>query len=149
MAVSRVDPFLTFNFTVEIHGLVVAGFNDVSGLAVETEVETFREGGLNSQEQQLPGATKVPTRLTLKRGLTDADALWAWYQRVMQGQIERKDISILLMDASGKGHWRWNFVAACPVKWTGPELKASSAEVAFETVEFLHKGVAPNSGRGS
>jgi len=33
--------------------------------------------------------------------------------------------------------------AGCPVKWTGPQFKAGSAEVAFETIELIHKGLKP------
>lgn len=38
---------LAFRFEIEINGLVEAGFNEVSGLQVETEFEEYNEGGLN------------------------------------------------------------------------------------------------------
>jgi hypothetical protein len=31
----------------------------------------------------------------------------------------------------------------CPVKWTGPKFHAGTAEVAFETIELIHKGLKP------
>lgn len=135
------DPYLSFRFKVEIKQLMVGGFTEASGLGFETQVETFREGGDNLYEQQLAGPTKNPSRLTLKRGLGDRDALWSWYQRVIQGRIQRMDISVLLLDRSiDKELMRWNFLKACPVKWTGPDLRAGTAEVAFESIEFIHNG---------
>lgn len=135
------DPYISFRFRVEIDSLREGGFHEVTGLTFETDVETFREGGENFYEQQLPGATKYPSKLVLKRGLADAE-LWYWYEDVMYGFIERKDVSILLLDpACDEERWRWLFLDACPVKWTGPDFRAGSAEVAFETVELIHKGL--------
>jgi len=137
------DPYLSFRFRVEIDSLEAAGFNEVTGLTFETDVETFREGGENFHERQLPGATKYPSKLVLKRGLADADMLWTWYENVMYGFIERKNVSILLLDpARDEERWRWLFLDACPVKWTGPQFRAGSAEIAFETVELIHRGLS-------
>ena len=67
------DPYISFRFRAEIDSLQVSGFSEVTGLAFESEVQTFREGGDNLQEAQLPGPTKFPSRLVMKRGLADAD----------------------------------------------------------------------------
>jgi phage tail-like protein len=136
----RTDPCLSFRFRVEIDQLEVASFSEVSGLGFETEVETFREGGENGCERQLPGPSKQAARLSLKRGVGDWDRLWSWYEGVMSGHIERKNISICLCDSAGSEKRRWNFREACPVKWVGPDLRAGAAEVAFETVELVHRG---------
>jgi phage tail-like protein len=45
------------------------------------------------------------------------------------------------MDIIGLDRWRWNFAQAYPVKWVGPELKADSSTVAFETIELAHHGI--------
>ena len=139
----RKDPYLSFRFTVEVDQQVVAAFNEVTGLDFETEVEAFREGGVNLYEQQLAGPNKFPSRLVLKRGITDDDVLWSWHQEVTQGKISRKDVSILLLDSTGEEQWRWNFRQALPVKWTGPQFRASNAEIAIETLELVHKGLVP------
>ena len=68
----RKDPYLSYRFQVEVDQQVVAAFSEVTGLDFETEVETFREGGVNLHEQQLAGPNKFPSRLVLKRGMTDA-----------------------------------------------------------------------------
>lgn len=135
------DPCGAYRFGVEIRNHVVAAFSEASGLAAETEVETLREGGVNDRELQLPGPTRFAARLVLRRGLSDRQALWEWYREVVSGRIVRRDVSILLFDLVGDEKRRWEFAGACPVKWTGPELRAAASEVAFESVEFVHRGL--------
>jgi hypothetical protein len=36
----------------------------------------------------------------------------------------------------------WDFKEAFPVKWTGPELRADSGNVAFESIELAHRGLS-------
>lgn len=116
----RNDPYMAFNFLVEIEGLLVGGFSEVSGLQVETVIETYREGGLNEYEHKLAGPTRYPSNLILKHGLTDVETLWNWYQEVTQGIIERKNGTIYLLDQRRLPAMWWDFMEAYPVKWTGP-----------------------------
>jgi phage tail-like protein len=142
------DPYLSFRFRAEIDSLQVSGFNEVTGLTAETEVESFREGGLNTHERQLAGPTKFPSKLVLKRGLADAEALWSWYQKVMAGRVERRQVTIVLQDHAGDDKWRWAFQKACPVKWSGPDFRAGAAEIAFESIELVHEGLVPGGKSG-
>jgi|SRR5580704_1369518 phage tail-like protein len=148
----RVDPFRSYNFAVEVEGLVAGGFSEVSGLEIDIEVQQYREGGVNGFIHQRAGPAKYPSNLIFKRGVTDSKVLWNWYWDVVQGTINRKNVSVLLMDESGEERLRWNFEQAYPVKWAGPGLHAGSNEVAIETLELAHKGLisspAPPSGSG-
>lgn len=138
------DPYSAFRFSILIEDKYsVGGFNEVSGLVFETEVQTLRVGGINDYELQLPGPSKFPSRLVLKRGLGDAEFLWAWYQLVAKGEILRKNITINLNDEEGKTQRTWSFTKACPVKWTGPDLRASNSAIAFESLELVHRGLMP------
>ena len=136
------DPFMSFNFVVEIEGLVVGGFSEVTGLQVEVQTEEYQEGGLNEYVHKLPGPARYPQNLVLKHGLTDADTMWSWHQDVRNGIVHRKNGSIVLLNSAGEERWRWNFVGAYPMRWSGPELRAGTAEVAVETVELVHRGLA-------
>ena len=143
MAAPRTDPYGAFRYAVEIDQLVVGGFSDVAGLTFEAEVESFREGGFNGQDRQLAGATKSSGRLVLKRGLGDAQELWNWFREVAAGRMRRRDLSVLLINAERSEVMRWKFTRSCPVKWVGPDLRAKTSEVAVESVEFVHEGLAP------
>lgn len=142
----RHDPYLGFNFTVEIDGLLAGGFSEVSGLQIAIDVQVYREGGENLFEHQLPGPARYPQRLTLKRGLTDRDVFWDWTQQVARGVIVRRNITIALHDESGAPVMLWDCRRAFPVHWSGPDLRADGNAVAFETVELAHHGIARSKG---
>ena len=133
-------PYTSFRFKIEINGIIIAQVSDVSGLQVETETEPYEEGGENAFVYQLPKRTKYQ-HITLKRGITDLEELWKWHQDVVKGKFQRKNGAIILMDVTGEERWRWNFSQAFPVKWTGPDFKADSNTVAFETIELAHHGI--------
>jgi phage tail-like protein len=143
MGTDRHDPVLVFHFRVKADNEVLGGFNEVSGLDIETDTERFVEGGVNQYEQQLPGPSKFSGRIVLKSGITDSTKVWDWYRAVMAGQVVRKTVSIYLLDSQGNTQRSWVFQGAVPVKWGGPQLKADGSEVAMETLELVHRGLVP------
>lgn len=131
---------MAFRFRLEIDGISVAQVSEVNGLSLETEIEPYEEGGINDFVYQLPKKTKFQP-LTLRRGITPDEDLWEWYKEVRFGKFKRKNGAIVLIDASGKDTWRWNFIDAYPVKWAGPDFKAESNTIAFEAVTIAHHGI--------
>ncbi|MEF3312942.1 phage tail protein [Paenibacillus sp. GYB004] len=129
-----------FRFKVELDGLLVGGFSEVTGIKSETEVMEYAEGGLNTHVHIFPKQTKYP-RIVLKRGMTQSSELWDWYDGVAAGQVKRKSGSIILHNQAGKEICRWNFFDAYPVKWNGPDLNASTGSVAIESIEIVHTGL--------
>jgi phage tail-like protein len=139
-----IDPYQVFNFLIEIEGLVIGGFSECSGLQVETELFEYREGGLNEYMHNFGGSTKY-LPLIIKHGLTSIDGLWDWHQEIVtqgvnQG-VKRRNGTIYLLDRQRNMAKVWNFKQAFPYKWSGPELRADSSEVAFESVELVHRGL--------
>lgn len=137
----RQDPYHGFNFKVEIQGLTVAGFREVRGLESTLDVKDHVEGGLNGYTHKFPGKTEYST-LTLSRGLSDCETLWAWYLDVSAGIIERRNVTIRLRDAKQTDVMFWVAVGALPVKWIGPTFNATqSTEIAVESVDLVHRGI--------
>jgi phage tail-like protein len=136
---SRPDPYRAYRFVVEVDGTEAGGFQAVSGVERQTAVEPYREGGVNDFEYQLVVKTTYPA-LVLKRGLVDS-WLWDWHQDVIAGTVERRTVSVLLLDDAGDEAWRWVCVGAYPAKWTGAELDAMATGVATESVELVHHGI--------
>ncbi|NHN32422.1 phage tail protein [Paenibacillus agricola] len=130
-------PFL---FQVELDGLYVGGFTEVAGLQSETEMIEYMEGGVNDFVHYFPKQKKHP-RIVLKRGITRTRDLWDWYEGVSNGKIVRKTGTIILYHTDGYEICRWNFLESFPVKWTGPELNATSSGVAIESIEIVHSGL--------
>ena len=87
------------------------------------------------------GPTQYPP-LVLKHGLTQIDGLWDWHQEVVQGKIKRHNGTIYLLDKQRIPVMWWDFKEAFPVKWTGPDLRADSGNVAIESVELAHRGLS-------
>jgi phage tail-like protein len=137
------DPYAAYRFAVKVGDHTVGGFSEVSGLGFESEVETMRVGGMNNTDLQLLGPSKFPSRLVLKRGLTNGSYFWHWYLGVMQGKVVRRTLTVTLRDAEGATAYEWGFEQACPVKWTGPSLQATTSAVAFESIEIVHRGLHP------
>jgi phage tail-like protein len=129
----RVDPYKNFRFLVEVEGIVQAGFSEVSGFGSEVEVVEYREGGDTSTVRKLPGKTTYRD-LTLKWGITDSRELYDWHRAAVNGQVERKHGSILLLDDLGQEKVRWNFYDAWPSKWEGASLNATGKEVAIDAL---------------
>src|SRR5215212_11877032 len=117
----RVDPYANFRFLVEIDGIVQAGFSECSGFGSSVEVIEYREGGDATTVRKLPGRVTYPD-LTLKWGLTDSRELYDWHRAALNGQITRKNGSIIQLDDRGNESVRWNFMGAWPSKWDGPDF---------------------------
>jgi phage tail-like protein len=137
---SRTDPFLAFRFEVRLDDLAAGGFSECSGLALETEVHDYFEGGLNGTVLRFPTRTRQ-SNLVLKRGIVDR-VLWDWYFRLTQGIVELRNGSVAVLDpAGGEVVAEWHFLLAFPSKWQGPDLNAGQSNVAVETLELCHQGL--------
>lgn len=136
----RIDPYAAFNFTVEIDGVTTAGFNEVSGLDVESDVIDYRTGERENIVTKLPGLKKNPN-ISLKRGFTRSDELWKWRKAVMDGKTERRSGAIVLHGEDRAPVLRWTFKDGWPSKLAGPALNAKNNEVAIETLEIAHEGL--------
>lgn len=131
---ARVDPLPAFQFTVEIDGIAVASFSEVSGLESETAVLEYRNGN-DQMTRKLPGLHRFGD-IVLKRGVTPGRELWNWRKAVIDGNVQRRNGSIVLLDGKREEVVRWNFSEGWPRKWVGPTLDARAKEVAIETLEI-------------
>ncbi len=138
---------LTYNYSVEIEGLHVAGFSEVSGLEQEIEVEEYTEGGMDFVHK-LPKGIKH-SNVTLKRGITADSSLRKWYDLTLKAityggtPIPKKpEIYIVLKDSENNEKIRFMFKYAYPIKWSNSQLNASALEVSIESLELVHEGMA-------
>jgi phage tail-like protein len=137
---TRVDPYRSFNFLVEIDGITQAGFQECSGLDSQTASIDFRLGDDPMHVRKLTGLNTF-SAISLKRGVTDSDELWRWRQTVVDGKTERRNGSIVLLDEKGAEKLRWNFSNAWPSKWTGPSFNSTGSSIAVESLEIMHEEI--------
>jgi len=141
MARRDTDPYASFNFRLEINGIVKAGFSEVTGLNAEANVIEYREGVDAINVRKLPGLIKFGN-VTLKRGVTQDPEMFTFFKNVVDGDIQRDDsMSIVLLDEKRQEAARWNLRNAWPSKWVGPDMKANANEIAIEALEIAHEGV--------
>lgn len=134
-------PLPAFHFRVEWKGTNV-GFSEVSGLNMETQVIEYREGSSYDYSTiKMPGMQKYGN-LTLKRGVMAADnEFFTWWNTHQLNQIERRDITISLLNENHKPVVSWTVRNAFPVKVDGGSLKATGNEVSIESIEIAHEGI--------
>jgi phage tail-like protein len=135
---TRKDPYISFNFLVEIDGITQAGFQECSGLDSQTAPIDYREGADALHVRKIPGLNTF-SPISLKRGVTDSAELWQWRQTVVAGNADRRNGSVVLLDDTGAEKIRWNFSNAWPSKWTGPAFSATGNAIAVETLEITHE----------
>jgi phage tail-like protein len=134
-------PLVKFHFQVDWGGTKI-GFTEVSGLDVETEVVEYREGSSPEYSKiKMPGMQKF-SNITLKRGTFKSDnEYFKWWNTVKLNTIERRDVTISLLNEEHAPVVTWKIKNAWPTKIQSTDLKADGNEVAIESMELAHEGL--------
>lgn len=140
------EPIGAMRWHLEIDGITVAYFKEVSGLNVETDVVEYRACDAKGTQIviKIPGTTKWPN-IVMKRGMTDDQTLWDWHQKVVncEGDMTplRHNGTITMFGPNGKAVTKFSFANGWPCKYTGPQLEAGKNEIAIEELEVAHMGL--------
>ena len=134
-------PLVKFHFQVEWAGSKI-GFTEVSGLDVEIEPIEYRHGASPEfSKTKMPGMQKY-SNITLKRGSFQSDnEYYEWLNTVKLNKIERRDITISLLNEEHEPLIVWKVKNAWPLKVQSTDLKSDGNEVAIETLELAHEGL--------
>ena len=134
-------PLVKFQFQVDWGGTKI-GFTEVTGLDVETEVVEYRHGASPEYSKiKMPGMQKF-SNITLKRGTFKGDnELFEWWNSVSLNTIERRNITISLLNENHEPVVTWKVKNAWPTKIQSTDLKADGNEVAIESMEIVHEGL--------
>lgn len=134
-------PIPVFHFQVEWGGSRI-GFTEVSGLTIEVQPIEYREGvSPEYHTTKMPGIPKY-SNITLKRGIYSGDnEFFQWLNTVKLNTIERRDLTISLLNEEHAPVAVWKIRNAWPCKVEGPTLNSTGNEVAMESVELAHEGL--------
>lgn len=134
-------PLVKFHFQVTWGGTKI-GFTEVSGLDIETEVVEYREGSNPEYSKvKMPGMQKF-SNITLKRGTFQSDNdYFKWWNTVKLNTIERRDVTISLLNENHEPVVTWKVKNAWPTKIQSTDLKADGNDVAIESLELAHEGL--------
>jgi phage tail-like protein len=134
-----------YHFKIEIAHEGVGLFREATAEA-EGEVIDLAE------PKKIARVAKVGN-VTLKRGIDENKGLWGWYQKVILSGVEdlgtRQDCQIQLLDYDGSPIATYAIKQAWPSKLEPPDLKATTNEVAVESIEIAHEGLTLEQGEGA
>ncbi|MEM8639437.1 MAG: phage tail protein [Cyanobacteria bacterium P01_G01_bin.54] len=136
-------PLPSFYYQVTIGDEGSIAFSEVSGLSIEYETITYKHG-LSYKEGNIymPGL-RSDVNLTLKKGIVKSDDyLLSWLMSTNLNTVEKRDITISLLNESGEPTVSWNVYDAFPKKLDAPSFNASSSEVAIESLDLVARDIS-------
>lgn len=134
-------PLPKFHFQIEWGGNKI-GFTEATGLDITTEVIEYRDGASKEYSKiKMPGQRKF-SNITLKRGTFKGDnQFYEWFNTVALNTIERRDLTLSLLNENHEPVIVWKVKNAWPAKITSTDLKSDGNEVAIESLELAHEGL--------
>lgn len=134
-------PLVKFHFQVDWGGTKI-GFTEISGLDLEIEPIEYRHGASPEYHKtKMPGMQKF-SNITLKRGSFASDnEYFDWMNTVKLNTIERRDITISLLNEEHEPTVVWKVKRCWPMKIQSTDLKSDGNEVAIESMEIVHEGL--------
>jgi phage tail-like protein len=132
-------PLPKFHFEVKI-GKEKWRFQEVNGLESEIEVLEYRHGKSKQFAKfKMPGMKKV-SDVTLKKGVFKGDTkLFEWFKKNNLNTVERKTITISLLNEKHRAEIIWTLANAFPKKIESTNLNAQGSEIAIETIVLSHE----------
>ena len=135
-------PLPAFHFSVSWKDNETVGFSEVTGLSVETDIIEYRDGESKKMSFiKMPGMQKY-TNISLKRGTLKSDnSFFEWWNTVALNTIERRTVTISLLNEKHEPVVTWKVQNAFPVKVDGGSLNAKSNEILMESIDLAHEGL--------
>ena len=148
-------PFSNFNFHIlftmpdKKETVCEAEFSECSGLEMNMEVKTIKEGGNNSEQIHLAGPLTYG-QLTLKRGMTSNYDLWDWFENSqtdrnlrIDGEIQMLSVTRSIQNKKPVIKQTKNVVFkifnCLPLKIVAPSLNAGQGEIALEEMQIAYE----------
>lgn len=134
-------PLPKFHFSVDWGGTNI-GFSEVSGLNIENKPIEYRDGvSPEFSKIKMPGMNEFGN-ITFKRGVfKDDNEFYLWFNTISLNKVERRDLTLSLLNENHEPVVTWKIKNAFPVKVTSTDLKADGGEVAIEQLDVAHEGL--------
>ena len=114
-------------------------FQEVSGLTVDLEMETYNEGGENRFVHKLPVQTTY-SDVTLKRAVTKASSVVKWCKDALESfEFHPIPVNIILLNELHIPVTRWTLVNAIPQHWEMSSLNAEANELLIENLVLSYQ----------
>jgi phage tail-like protein len=136
-------PFTGFHFLVVFEIFPQepndARFQDVTGLTVDVNLDTYNEGGENRFVHRLPGRSRY-SDLVLKRGMTLVSGVTAWCQDSIENfNYKPTNMLISLLNEQHLPVSSWYIVNAIPIKYDISGLNAEQGQIVIESMTLRYE----------
>ena len=134
-------PLPGFHFSVDLGG-VIMNCSEVSGLNMEVEEISYRDGAEQTFGQQKMSGLRKGDDVVIKKGIfADDKDYYEWFNEVAMNTPVRKDVTISLLDEEHTPVMTWKLINAWPKKISGPTLNSTGNDVAVEEMTIVHEGI--------
>jgi phage tail-like protein len=129
------------HFSVDWGGARI-GFSEVCGLTIDAQAPAFRDGATHENSNvTMPGILRYP-HLVLKRTVQKSDNdFYAWINTIQLNTVDRREVTVSLLDASNAPVVVWTFRNAFPVKLEYSPLESDNSGPMMEILEIAHEGM--------
>lgn len=136
-------PFTGFHFLVvfEIFPQLPndARFQEVTGLTVDVNLDTYNEGGENRFVHRLPGRTRY-TDLVLKRGMSLVSGVTAWCVDAIENfNYQPTNLLISLLNEEHLPVTSWYVANAIPIKYDITGFNAEQNQIVIESLTLRYE----------
>ncbi|MFT4924926.1 MAG: phage tail-like protein [Phenylobacterium sp.] len=137
-------PIPVFQYMVVIEGMNPMAFSEVSGLNIEVEPITYKDGMSHKEGVIYMPGNRTAVKMTLKKGITKkSDELYQWISSISLNSVEKCNVTVSLLSPDGQTPVvSWQVDNAFPTKLEGPSFSATSNEVAFESIELMADSIS-------
>ncbi len=116
-----------------------ARFQEVTGLNVEMEMDSFKEAGQNRFTWHLPTRTRYDD-ITLKRGVFIGSGITIWCKSALEDFVFSPiNILISLLDENHIPVFNWYVINAIPKKWNVSSFNAMENSVVVESLVLSYQ----------
>jgi phage tail-like protein len=141
----RDRPYMQFNFLVSIGdgtdpSTVVAGFQEISGIATELAATEYRVGNSpHNNVIKLTGLNKAAD-VTFKRGIINPKVLFDWLSEIREGNTAaRRTMTVELLSEDHKTVATWVLNEARPMKYSAGPYNAKGSDMLLEELTVAYE----------
>jgi len=135
----RLSVYGKYRFLVAIEGRGLSGVGEVEGLNVTIDVQKHREGSGVMAAPKLELSLAHCGPLILRYGVTANDELWSWVKQALEGNIQRKNVSVAVLDRKGDEVVRYMLSNAWPSNWRLDKLDSQSSAPLIEELVLQYE----------
>jgi phage tail-like protein len=136
--IERLNVYGKYRFLVNIDGKGLSGVREVEGLNVTIDAEKHKEGPSVAAAKLEPGLTSCGP-LVLRYFVTANDDLWNWVKEALEGNIQKKDVAVVVLDRKGDEVVRYMLGNAWPSSWTLDKLDSQSSGLLIEELVLQYE----------